>query len=94
MVVQRRPKLTESAVEAAAQKAFIDAAPDAKPKSGKSQTYEKGIAKGNKRQITLTIAPELLRSVDEIAARSGQTRAAVINMAIFRSIQGDIFKAP
>jgi predicted DNA-binding protein len=51
-----------------------------------------GIAKGNKRQISLTIAPELLRKVDEVAKRTGQARAAVINLAIFRAIKGDFFR--
>lgn len=47
----------------------------------------------NKRQISLTISPELLHKVDDIAKRTGQARAAVINLAIFRAIEGDIFKA-
>ena len=71
---------------------FIAAAPDAaRTPEQKADSYEKGIAKGNKRQITLTIAPDLLRRVDEVAARTGQARAAVINMAIFRALEGDIF---
>jgi predicted transcriptional regulator len=41
----------------------------------------------------LTIAPELLRKVDEVAKRTGQARAAVINMAIFRALEGDIFQS-
>jgi len=90
MAIQRRPKVTE----AAAQEAFIAGAPDAarsEPTSAPG-TYDKGIAKGHKRQISLTIAPEILRRVDEIAKRTGQARAAVINMAIYRAIEGDIFK--
>jgi hypothetical protein len=88
MAIQRKPKSTT-----AAQDAFISGAPDA----GQGQPealapYEKGIAKGNKRQITLTIAPEMLRKIDEIAHRTGQARAAVINMALYRAIEGDIFK--
>ncbi|RYF48648.1 MAG: CopG family transcriptional regulator, partial [Cytophagaceae bacterium] len=54
---------------------------------------EKGVKKGNKRQITLTIAPELLERVDQIANRTGQARAAVINMAIYQAIEGDLFKS-
>lgn len=89
MAIQRKPKSSESAAEA-----FIQGAPDAKPVSGAEpiSTYEKGIAKGNKRQISLTISPELLRKVDEVAQRTGQARAAVINMAIFRALEGDIFQ--
>jgi metal-responsive CopG/Arc/MetJ family transcriptional regulator len=54
-------------------------------------SYDKGIAKGNKRQISLTITPDLLRRVDEVAKRTGQGRAGIINMAIYRALEGDIF---
>jgi metal-responsive CopG/Arc/MetJ family transcriptional regulator len=50
------------------------------------------VAKGHKRQISLTITPELLRKVDEVAERTGQGRAGIINMAIYRALEGDIFK--
>jgi hypothetical protein len=50
-------------------------------------SYEKGVAKGSKRQITHTIAPKLLEEMDQIAQRRGQTRAACINMAIFDWIE-------
>lgn len=62
---------------------FISAAPDA--------AYEKGITRGHKRQITLTISPDLLRRVDDVARRTGQARAAIIGMAIFRALEGDLF---
>jgi hypothetical protein len=54
--------------------------------------YEKGIPKGKKRQITLTIAPDLLRKVDEVAKRTGQGRASIINLAIYRALEGEVFK--
>lgn len=82
MAIQRKPKSAAG---------FIGAAPDADKTAGRG-TYDKGVAKGNKRQISLTIAPDLLRSVDEAAKRSGQTRAGVINMAIYRALEGDIFR--
>jgi hypothetical protein len=73
--------------------AFIAGAPDAKkPKPPESEVYEKGVARGNKRQISLTISSDLLRKVDQIAKRTGQARAAVINMAVYRAIEGDVFK--
>ena len=90
MAIQRKPKTTQAA---AAEDAFIQGAPDAKTEAAPTAVYEKGIAKGNKRQITLTIAPELLRKVDEVAKRTGQALAAVINMAIFRALEGDIFQS-
>lgn len=54
--------------------AFIGNAPD----SGR-----KGVVRGRKEQITLTIAPELLAKVDDLARRMGQSRAALINRAIY-----------
>ncbi len=88
MAIQRKPK---TAPAAAAEDAFIQGAPDAKTEAASAAVYEKGIPKGNKRQITLTIAPELLRKVDEVAKRTGQARAAIINMAIFSALEGNIF---
>lgn len=87
MAIQRKPKT----VAVTAEDAFIQGAPDAKTESTPAAVYEKGIPKGNKRQITLTISPELLRKVDEVARRTGQARAAIINMAIFNALEGNIF---
>ena len=64
----------------AAAEAFIAGAPDAEAET-------KGVKKGNKRQITLTIAPGLLAKVDELAAELGQSRAAIINMAVYRAVE-------
>jgi len=72
-ITKPKPKSTISA------DAFISGAPDAaKPK---------GVKKGNKQQISLTIAPSLLTKIDELAAELGQSRAAVINMAIYRAVE-------
>ena len=43
----------------------------------------KGVVRGRKAQITLTITPELLAKVDALASRMGQSRAALINRAIY-----------
>lgn len=83
MAIQRKPKGIGS------EEAFIQAAPDAQAKE--TSSYEKGIKKGNKRQISLTIAPELLQRVDELAQRTGQSRAGVINLAIYQALEGEIF---
>ena len=64
--------------------AFISGAPDAAPAAAK---MVKGVMLGNKRQITLTIAPELLARVDELAVQIGQSRAAVINLAIRQAVE-------
>lgn len=55
--------------------AFIKKAPDA--------AARKGVIRGRKEQITLTIAPDLLAKVDAMASRMGQSRAALINRAIY-----------
>ena len=68
----------------AAADAFIAGAPDAAPPAVK---VARGVMLGNKRQITLTIAPELLARVDELAAQIGQSRAAVINLAIRQAVE-------
>lgn len=86
MAIQRKPKTAAKTVDD-----FVAGAPDAGAST--SSEYERGVKKGNKRQISLTIAPDLLRRVDEAAHRTGQGRAAIINMAIFRALEGDIFKA-
>lgn len=89
MAIQRKPKTGHKAAE----DAFIQGAPDSANMSSQAGLYEKGIAKGNKRQITLTIAPDLLRKVDDAAKRTGQARAAIINMAIFHALEGNIFQS-
>lgn len=86
MSIQRKPKVVGSSADK-----FIAGAPDASVAVPKF--YDKGIRKGNKRQISLTIAPELLRKVDDAAKRTGQGRASIINMAIYRALEGDIFAA-
>jgi len=50
------------------------------------------VKKGNKRQISLTITPSLLERVDELAAELGQSRAAIINMAIYRAVEHGLIK--
>jgi len=62
---------------------FISGAPDAAARV-------KGVRRGTKQQITLTIAPELLAKVDEMAERMGQSRAALINLAIYRTVEGGV----
>lgn len=63
---------------------FIDAAPDG------DGSPSPGVRNGQKRrQISLTIMPDLLTKVDALAGRLGQSRAAVINMAIYRIVERD-----
>jgi ribbon-helix-helix CopG family protein len=60
---------------------FVDRAPDA--------LVRKGVKRGKQEQISLTLAPELLEKVDGLARRMGQSRAAVINLAIFRLTEAE-----
>lgn len=72
-----------AAIDQAAADAFIAGAPD----SAASAPKLRGVKKGNKQQISLTIAPGLLLKIDELAEQLGQSRAAVINMAIYRAVE-------
>lgn len=86
MVIKKKPApkpATPPAADSAAADAFISGAPD----SAASAPKVPGVKKGNKQQISLTIAPALLLKVDELAEQLGQTRAAVINLAIHRAVQ-------
>ena len=65
---------------------FIAAAPDAAADAPQARK-PKYVKKGKKLQITLTIAQPMLERVDELAAKLGQSRAAVINLAVFQSLE-------
>jgi len=53
--------------------------------------YEKGIKKGHKRQISHTIAPDLLQWVDEAACEYGMARAGVINLCLAKARKRGLF---
>ena len=67
---------------------FISGAPDAP----KEQEIEKPkyVRKGKKLQITLTISQPILERVDAMAERLGQSRAAIINLAIFQGLESGL----
>lgn len=75
MTITKKPATPSTA------EAFINSAPDAVPRR---------VRKGNKVQITLTIAEPLLDRVDELAAKLGQSRAAFINLAIYQSLENGL----
>lgn len=79
-IPKKKPAASAAAVDQAAADAFISGAPD-------SAAKVRGVKKGNRQQISLTIKPELLDKVDELATELGQSRAAVINMAIYRAVE-------
>jgi hypothetical protein len=64
-----------------AQKAFVEGAP-----SGRVSA-RKPTAKVSRTQISLTIADDVLRQLDELAARYGQTRAGLIGLGIARVLR-------
>ena len=76
-ITKPKPKTTQ---QEAATADFIAGAPD-------SGTKTKGVKKGNKQQISLTMSPALLAKVDALAEKMGQSRAAVINMAVYRAVE-------
>jgi hypothetical protein len=59
---------------------FINNAPD-------GDKQRKGVKKGKREQISLTIPPSLLDRLDAVANRLALSRAGMINLAIVRAIE-------
>lgn len=70
MAITKQPQKTDRAEK------FIAGAPD-------SDVKPKGIQKGNKQQISVTIAPDLLIKLDEVSKKRGVSRAGFINLAVY-----------
>lgn len=81
MAITKKPTAPAST---AAADAFIAGAPDAAASVADSP---RRVRKGRKLQITLTIAEPILARVDELAEQIGQSRAAVINLAIAQMLE-------
>lgn len=64
-----------------AQRDFVAAAPGAKP------ARKPPAARAPRTQISVTIATDVLRQLDELAARYGQTRAGLIGLGIARVLR-------
>ena len=75
MAIQKKPKTQPPVSKNDAVENFINSAPDAKVPASK------GVVKGKKQQITITMDPELIQRIDEAAAENGHSRAAFINMS-------------
>jgi hypothetical protein len=61
---------------------FINSAPDGrKPRR---------VKKGNKVQISLTIAEKMLEEIDALAEARGQSRAGLINLAVAQVLEGGL----
>ena len=85
MTIHKRSS-AKGAKEVAAE-AFLTGAPDAGASSAKAAVYDKGVPKGHKRQVSITISPELLRQLDERAEAMGTGRSAFISMAVFKALE-------
>ncbi len=73
--------ITKPTQKAGSADAFISGAPDAQKGTGR------GIRKGKKEQIAVVIQPELLDRLDAVAAEMGQSRSALIGLAIYQALQ-------
>jgi hypothetical protein len=64
--------------------------PAPKPASGtltKLTKERRGVMRGNREQITLTLPPETLDRIERLARSAGMTRAALINLFIHRGLE-------
>ncbi len=66
---------------------LISGAPNTKAKS--KQDEVKGVMRGNKRQISLTLSPGMLPQIDQAADELGISRAAWISMTIARALKNE-----
>ena len=64
---------------------FIGGAPDSAAQRAKRPA--KGVYRGARRQITITLPPDLLEKVDRVARGVGQTRTSFINTCLWRAIE-------
>jgi hypothetical protein len=64
-----------------AQKAFVEAAPGAKA------ARKPAASRAPRTQISVTVATDVLRQLDQLAARYGQTRAGLIGLGIARVLR-------
>jgi hypothetical protein len=47
----------------------------------------KGVMRGNREQITVTLPPETLTRLERLARGAGMTRAALLNLFIHRGLE-------
>ena len=77
MAIKKRPS------QAASIDSFIDGAPDASAEEQKP----KRVRKGKKVQISFTLDESLLARVDEQSSKMSLSRAAFINLALFKALE-------
>jgi predicted transcriptional regulator len=61
-----------------------------RPSHSKTGRPVKRVRKGHKVQISLTITEEMLDRVDAMAQKLSQSRAGVINLAIYQALEGGV----
>lgn len=84
MAIQKLPKKTVATPADTAVENFINAAPDAKT------AIKKGVIKGKRQQITITMDPGLIERIDLAASENGQSRAAFINMSCINTLENGL----
>lgn len=82
-ITKKPPKKMETRTGSSAVDAFVSGAPDA-------AAAPRRVQKGRKVQITLTISEPLLNRVDNMAGQLGQSRAAVINLAVVQMLESGL----
>jgi hypothetical protein len=87
-VVKTAEKIGETTAEVIAEQT-ISPDPDL-PSHSKTGKLVKRVRKGHKVQISLTITEEMLDRVDAMAQKLGQSRAGVINLAIYQALEGGV----
>jgi hypothetical protein len=65
--------------------------PAPKPPGPVTMTRERrGVMRGNREQITLTLPPETLNRLERLARDAGMTRAALLNLFIHRGLEAGL----
>ncbi len=83
MAIIKRPTMPTAAPTA---EQFIQGAPDA---TRVDEPAAQGVMLGRQRQISLTLPPELLERVDEVARRLSLTRAGFMKLALTRAVEAE-----
>ena len=61
--------------------------PVAKPAGPPPKRERKGVMRGNREQITVTLPPETLNRIERLAREAGMTRAGLLNLFIHRGLE-------